>query len=270
MLSCPARRAPPFARAALIVALALPGAGCAEILQQLQTNNAQGTGVQPLPPHVNVASVRLVHAPSNQTLAAYYCTQVAPALVCGLFGPLPQPDDLRFRFDVDLDLTNPNGFPVPTVELLAAFTAYPQATGQQNLGAVCLSLCDDPTQCAQNGANACRSDQSDIRDANDFARATANFLVAVAEGQEHLENLRVRTIPANGQMRVTLHLELGADSVLALVRTLSNDAIQQLQRGQQPQFAIPYRVEGTVWINVEHFGRIAANVPAFEGTWNLQ
>jgi hypothetical protein len=250
--------------------MTLPGAGCATLLQNLEQEATTPGATRPVPPSVNVAGVRLVRAPSNQLLAAYYCTQVAPPFVCGLFGPLPQPSDLRFQFDIDLDLTNPNAFAVPTVELLAAFTAFPQASGQQNLGAVCLSLCDDPTQCTQNGPNACRSTASDIRGIDDFARATASFLVAVAEGQEQLDNLRVRTIPPNGQMRATLHLELAPDTVLSLIRTLSNDAIQQLQQGQQPRFTIPYRVEGTVWINVEHFGRIAANVPAFEGTWQLQ
>lgn len=262
-----------FSRSALVLLTvsALHSAGCATLLQDLENTTAQGASpTRPDPPRVTVAGVRLAHAPSNQTLAAYYCTQVAPPFVCGLFGPLPQMTDLRFQFAVDLELANPNAFPVPAVEVLAAFTAYPQATGQQNLGAVCLSLCDDPTQCPQNGPNACQSDQNDVHDANDFARAATGFLISVAEGQERLENLRVRTIPASGQIRATLHLELAPDAVLGLIRTLSDDAIQQLQHGQQPRFVIPYRVEGTVWITVEHFGRIAANVPGFEGTWALQ
>lgn len=225
---------------------------------------------RPSPPRVTVAGARLVQAPTNALLAGFYCAQVAPPLLCGLFGPVPQASDLLFRFDLDLDLANTSAVAMPAAEVLAAFTVYPNASGQQNLGAACLTLCADPAQCVQNAPGACHSDQADIRGVDDFVRASAGFLVAVAQGHDRLENLRVQTIPANGQIRAVVHLELGGAQVLGLIRALSTEAIGQVQRGQLPRFAIPYRVEGTVWVNVEHFGRIAATIPAFESTWILQ
>jgi hypothetical protein len=257
-------------RSPAVLLLACVLAGCPEAFPALETAANATQQNPPTPPTVAVAQVRLEHAPTNQMLAGYYCTQVAPAVVCGLIGPVPQQQDLQFVFAVDLDVTNTNAYDIPVVELLAAFTAFPDAQGQANLGAACLTFCDDPSNCPQNGPNACRSDQHDIRTLSDFAAATVGFLVAVAEGQESLSNLRVRTIPANGTTRATVRLRLDPNTVLSLLRTMSQDAITTIQSGRQPQFSIPYQFEGTVWINVEHFGRFAARIPPYRGTWNLQ
>jgi hypothetical protein len=259
---------------ALATLLLATAPGCAD-LQRLATTAldrstlSRGGIANPIPPRVTVADVRLTEAPTNEMLAAYYCAQVAGPFVCGLLGRVPAREEIRFVFAVDLDVRNANAFPLPLVEVLSAFTAYPQATGRQNLGAVCLSLCESG-DCPQNSAQACRSSQSDIRTMDDFARAAVGFLIAVADGRERFENLRVRTIAPNGQTRATIRLQLDADTVLSLVRTMSEQAIQQAQRGQQVQFAIPYQFEGTVWVNIEHFGRLAVAVPPVRGTWNLQ
>jgi hypothetical protein len=190
--------------------------------------------------------------------------------VCNLFVAVPAHDDLRFTFAIDLDVRNPNAIPIPVVEMLAAFTAFPAATGQQNLGAACLTFCADPNNCAQDAPNACHSDSRDIRSITDFAQAAARFLIAVADGEQRFDNLRLRTIPANGTARATVRLSLDVDTMLTVMRTLSQDAIQQITQGRIPAFAIPYRFEGTIWINVDNFGRFGASIPPYTGTWNLQ
>ena len=92
----------------------------------------------------------------------YFCTRVAPPIICQIFGQLPTREDLQFQFTTDLDFQNPNQIPLPLVEILAGFTVFPQAAGEHNLGAVCLNLCEDPSVCPP-ATDACRSDQRDIR-----------------------------------------------------------------------------------------------------------
>ncbi|MBL8680701.1 MAG: hypothetical protein JNK05_16095 [Myxococcales bacterium] len=258
-----------FALASL-AAVSLSSAGCAEFLSQLRAGQNSGLPVRaPEPPRVRVEQVRLTRAPRNEHIAMYFCTRVAPPIVCSIFGPIPTREDLQFQFTTDLDFENPNQIPLPLVEVLAGFTIFPEVTGEQNLGAVCLNLCEDPASCPP-AQNACRSDQRDIRTIDDFARATVNFLVGVATGQQRFENLRIRTLAPGAHTRTQVHLQLDPDAVLRVIEHVGNNAVQQAQRGQQVRFDIPYRFEGTVWLRVENFGRFAASVPPFTGTWQLE
>lgn len=254
-----------------LLALAPAASGCADLQRLASVLNDRNITqtARPLPPRVTVSNLRLSQAPDNAMLAAYYCSTVAPGFVCGVFGRVPTRDEIRFVFEVDLDFRNENSFPLPVVEVLSAFTAYPEATGQQNLGAVCLTLCESG-DCPQNGPDACRSSDRDIRSIEDFGRATANFLLNLASGQERIENLRIRTIPPNGQTRATIRLQLNPDVVLSLIRTLGGDTLSQIQQGRTPQFTIPYQFEGSLWVNIEHFGRLAVSIPTFRGSWTLR
>lgn len=255
---------------AALCALSLSSASCAEILNQLRSGQGNGLPVRaPDPPRVTVQQVRLTRAPRNEHIAMYFCARVAPPPLCQIFGPLPTREDLQFQFTTDLDFENPNQIPLPLVEILAAFTIFPQATGEQNLGAVCLNLCEDPNSCPP-AEGACRSDQRDIRTLNDFAGAAVNFLVGVATGQQRFENLRIRTLAPGAHTRSQVHLQLDPDAVLRVIEHVANNSVAQVQRGQQVRFDIPYRFEGTVWLRVENFGRFAASVPPFTGTWQLE
>lgn len=248
--------------------LSLGNASCAQLLSSLRAGQTPALRA-PDPPRVTVASVRLTRAPRNEQLAVYFCTRVAPPIICQIFGPIPSPQELQFQFTTDLDLQNPNSIPLPLVEILAGFTVFPQATGERNLGAVCLNLCEDPTSCPP-AQDACRSDQRDIRTLQDFAGASVNFLLAVATGQQRFENLRIRTLAPGQTTRTQVHLQLDPEAVLSVIEHMSTNVVQQTQRGQAARFEIPYRFEGTVWLRVENFGRFAASIPRFEGSWPLE
>lgn len=261
---------------ALVAASAL-GCGSAQqlagALGGLQGGAGGASPVRPNPPRLVSSNVRLAAAPTNQQLAAYYCAQTVnvPAIVspCRVFGAIPTRADIRFSFAVNLTLENTNQVPLPVAEALMAFTAYPQATGQQNLGALCVSI-DQEGAAPRANPTGCRERAGDIRTVEDFGRAAANFLFAVATGQEDPANVRVRTIPPGGRIDVTLTLGLDPETTLGLVRTMSEQAVQGLQRGQAPRFSIPYQFEGTVWVNVERFGRFAVAVPQVSGQFDLQ
>jgi len=176
---------------------------------------------------------------------------------------------LRFSFDLELDIDNPNQIALPLLQALVGFTAYP-GTASQNLGALCTSFCEDPTNCQQNAENACQSDDPEIRDVRSFSQAVAGFLMRAAAGQAQLEDLRVRTIPPGETLRVVLRLQVDSAQMLSLIERTGREAINQVRQGQQPRFVIPYSLEGTAWVAVEGLGRIGAGFGPITGEWALR
>jgi hypothetical protein len=271
-------------RAALI-ALALTSllvAGCAALRGArwpLATTRGgtQQDALRPSPPTVRLVETRLAHAPTNEQIGLHYCTVYASrspagafgAMACRAFGPLPTREDLQFRFQVEMDAANPGRVPLPMVEALVAFKAFPDSGDTANLGAVCLSLCEDPANCPQGRANACESNEPEIHDMDSFARAAVGFLVSVAVGQRRFEDLRIRTIQPNDHIRFVAELSLDIDQTLSLIERTVRGAVDGAQRGQTPNIQIPYEVEGSVFVEVENFGRFAASFPGVRGNWDL-
>ena len=233
-------------------------------------NTLGGPAIKPPdPPRIVVAEVRLARMPSKEMVAKYLCPQVAPGLLCQALGRAPTAAELAFVFEMRLDVTNVASIPLPMVEALTAFTAFPGAQGAQNLGAVCLSMCEDPATCPPPGADACQGGGPQIRTMNDFAGAAANFLLNVATGQASLDNLRIKTIPAGQTVQVIIQLQLDPIQLLSLVNRFAQDAMAQVKRAQVPSFTIPYAVEGSVWVKVEGFGKIAAAFGPYNNQWTL-
>lgn len=233
-----------------------------------QALQGQGTPV-PRAPRIVVAEVGLAGHPSAEIVARALCPQIAPVPVCLILGGAPSRAQLAITFAVQLDVTNENAIALPLVEALVAFTAFPGATGGQNLGAVCLSFCNDPATCPP-AADACTAGGPEIRTVNDFAAASAGFLLAVATGQERMENLKIRTLAPNATTRVTVSLMLDPMQVVTLLARLGTDAVAQVKRGRVPEFVIPWQVEGSAWVAVERLGKIAAGFGPVQGAWRIQ
>jgi len=245
---------------ALPVALVLLCSACATL------NQLEKSATAPTPPRITVAGAALVQAPSKEDLARALCPRVAPAAICGLLGA---PRTLDFVFDLQLDVANDNAVPLPIVEALAAFTAFPGGTSSQNLGAVCLTMCNDPQSCPPR-AGACATTGPSVKTMRDFAAASAGLLVAVASGQARLDDLRIKTIPAHGTARVTVELQLDPQQLVSLLATLAGDVVAEIKRGAQPAFAIPYRIEGSVWMDVQGFGKLAAPFGPYQASWEIR
>jgi len=264
-----------FALAALLMS------GCAALRSARRPVRGGGTAqdaiTPPTPPTLRLVETRLSHAPTNEQIGLHYCTVYASqspagafgALACRAFGPLPTREDLQFRFQAEMEAANPGRVPLPMVEALVAFKAFPDSGDSANLGAVCLSLCENPANCPQGGANACESTAPEIRDMDSFARAAVGFLVSVAVGQRRFEDLRIRTIQPNERIRFVAELSLDIDQTLSLIERTVRRAVDGAQRGQTPNIQIPYEVEGSVFVEVESFGRFAASFPAVAGNWDL-
>jgi hypothetical protein len=241
--------------------------GCPAVMKQL---GGPGGVQAPPPPRIVVAEVRLARMPSKENIARYLCPQVAPTpFLCQALGRSPTAAELAFVFELRLDVTNSASIPLPMVEALTAFTAFPAEQGAQNLGAVCLAMCDDPATCPPPGADACTGGGPSIKTKEDFAMAAASFLVNVAAGQASLDNLRIKTIPAGATTQVVIQLQLDPVQLLGLVNRFAQDAIAQVKRGKVPSFTIPYSVEGSVWVRVEGFGKLSAAFGPYANQWTL-
>lgn len=256
-------------RASLVGVVELVGlAGCPQL------SGVPGAPMAPPPvPEVQISQVTLESRPSNVQLAAFYCNEVAggglAAMACRVFGNIPSLRDLQFTFKVELAAKNPSPAPMPVVAAMVAFTAYPESTGGQNLGSVCVQMCEDPNQCPQ-AADACDSSDPKVHGMQDFAAAAAGFLVATALSGGPRDALRIPMVPAGGTVKFVAGLSLGIDQMLALMRRVGGDALAQIKSGKQPTFIIPWAIEGSVWVKIEGFGRIGAGFPRQLGTWNLQ
>lgn len=226
-------------------------------------------GLDVIAPDVSIAAVRLADAPSNKTMASYYCAQYLGPLICRVFGPVPDVDELGFAFDVELELDNPNPIPLPLVQSLFAFTAFPGEEKAANLGTACLSFCEDPEHCEQD-ASACVADDPQVRDARDFAEAASGFLYSVAAGERRFQDLRVRTVPPNDRTRVVVRLGIDPTQMVELIRGVAEGDIARIKRGELPSLAVPFRLEGTSWVAVEGFGRLAAPFGPTNGEWSLR
>ena len=238
------------------------------------TGMGTGTGGtqarRPDAPGVNVAEVRLTQMPDRQSLASYYCAEQIGPMICGLFlGAPPNESDIQFLFDLELQLSNRNPIPLPLVSALVGFTAFPGGPSDQNLGSVCMSFCEDPANCAQT-ADACSSDEPEIRTAQDFAMAAAGFLFSTALGQTNPQDLRVRTIPAGEEMRFIIRLGLEPRKMISMIKEATLNLRDTLRDRQIPEFTIPYQLEGSVWVNVENFGRFASGFGPYDNQWRLR
>jgi hypothetical protein len=244
--------------------------GCAQ-LQQVAGGGGGGPVAPgaPPPPKITVGQVRLAHAPTPEAIARWLCPQIAPSYVCMALGGRPSPEEVKFVFDVDLAAQNTAQVPLPLVEALVAFTIYPGGQGGQNLGALCVSMCEDPATCPQNAADACTGGGPTIKSMKDFEGAAANFLLNVATGNERLENLRVKTVPAGQTVHAVVRLELAPEKMMEVLGRLAQDVVSQIKSGRAPKFNIPWQVEGSAWVRVEGFGKIGAAFGPTQGTWDI-
>ena len=226
-----------------------------------------GKKFKPQPPTASVHAAVLATHPKEKQVVRYLCPKVAPSLACRLLGAQVNVEDLRFAFDFEIDIHNPNSIPIPMVELAASFTAYPEMKNANNLGSVCLKLCPEGQSCQSDGGGCESGDE--LRNTADYANAAANFLIGVATGANGVDNLRVRMLEAKQSTRVVVRFELRPEQILGLVENASSDLLKKAVSGKSIDIAIPFAIQGTAYLNIEGFGRMAVDVPRFDSEWEL-
>ena len=105
---------------------------------------------------------------------------------------------------------------------------------------------------------------------DDYALATAGFLANVALGNTSVSDIKVRTIPAKGLANIKVRLELDPVAMLSLMKNVSGDSMSSVKKGKVPSFSVPYMLEGTVWVDIQSFGRIAASFGPHTSEWKLR
>jgi hypothetical protein len=270
---------PSLAAISLWVACAVAATSCATF--NLGALGAPGSlPIQLTPPKVTFAGATLVQAPSSRAYAAYYCPDLINApfgtsgLVCQqFFGPRPPASAMQVAFDLHFHIANPNQVPVPLASALAAATVFPTA-GNEKLGALCISLCPpDVAGCAGGPATgACEASSRDVRSMADFVDKSLPALlistgVALANGQT--PSFTLPPITAASEIDVTVRYAFGPEQLLAILRDLAAQSVNELKKGQLPTFTIPYRLEGTVFFDAGSLGRFAVGWGPVTGTWQL-
>jgi hypothetical protein len=249
--------------------------GCAEL-------GLPAPGVSPgniQPPALTFETATLARAPSAAQLAAYYCPDVVTgplgsggAICQGLFGGRPDQAVMAVDFDAHFKVSNPNQVPLPLSSLLAAVTVFPTA-GNQRLGAACVSFCSpDMPGCASGpSANACQASAHDIHSLSDYAASAAPLLVVagLTGSAGSVPSLLAPKVTAGGDLEVVARMSLQPSELLAVMRTLANQSVDQLKQGRSPTFVIPYRMEGTFWFDAGAVGRVAVPWGPAEGTFTL-
>jgi hypothetical protein len=258
-----------------LLALAAAGLSCAQL-------GLPGPGALPgnvQPPALAFQGVTLARAPAAAQLAAYYCPDVVSAplgsagVICqGLFGGRPDPAAMAIDFDVHFKITNPNQIPLPLSSLLAAVTVFPAASNQR-LGAACVGFCaPEATGCASGpDPNACQASSRDIHSMSDYAAAAAPLLVVagLSGSANQLPSLLAPKVAAGADLDVVARMSLQPSELLAVMRQLASQSVDELKRGHAPTFVIPYRLEGTVWFDAGAVGRVAVPWGPTEGTFTL-
>jgi hypothetical protein len=177
---------------------------------------------------------------------------------------------MRVSFDLRFRVHNPNNFPVPLAEILAAATVFPERT-QQSLGAVCVKLCAEGDATCTGGPDpdGCRASENDIRSLDDFQQAAQDFLLAqgLALLQGQPPSFVAPKIATTGDLTVVVRYSFGPVALLETLKQVAKQAVDQLKKGQSVTFHIPYRLEGTVWVDAGSFGRVAVSFGPASGTW---
>lgn len=260
-----------------MVVCAVAGIGAGSCIP-LQNFGPGGIGPGIKPPSVTFAGATLAGAPTPQLLAAYYCPELVSVplggatLLCqGLFGPRPPLSAMAVVFDARFRIANPNEIPLPLASLLVGVTLFPGA-GNQQTGAACLRLCPGgPGTCTTDDAGACQASSRDIRSLSDFAAATAGLVIAeglaAAAGQP--PSFTAPTVSAAAELEVSARFTLAPAQLVGVLRQLAELSTGELRAGRAPSFAIPYRLEGTVWFDAGSLGRVAIPWGPASGVWTL-
>lgn len=251
---------------------------------ELLNQAAQAGGTDALKPQLALGEISLTASPTATDVAAWYCPDIIPDVIgvpshvlCAAIphiGPKPPEHRMQFHFEIKYLLDNPNNFPVPTTEILAAIEVF-KGRDAAELGAVCVTLCnpDDFACNGEPGANDCKDDINDIETIDDLKQAAVIALITLATDAAtgNVENRLRREIPAGAKnFEVNVRFSLGLNAMIDIMRTFVDQFVESMYKGGAIAFEIPVSVRGTLWFEVPYLGRIALPYGPLEDTWVLE
>lgn len=251
----------------MVLGMGLLGAtGCSELSKAVGSVKV---------PSVAMNRVDLLDAPTVRQSAAWACYEWLDNTTCQLagFDDKPTKAQMRFAFDLVLDLTNENDdIPIPLVELLLGLTAV----DTENLGAVCVTFCDpDDTECVptRNAEGACEVDEetTEVKSASDLI-PTVDELVDLAEEviDGDFDNGDFRVIEPQQTMESHLQFDMNVETVFNIGTAIFTQAMEDYIAGDTVKINVPYTVEGTAFFDVPSMGRYAAGFGPFEDKFKIE
>ncbi len=240
-------------------------------------------------PILELESVSLVESPSETQLASYYChdqlSDYYDRLVCeaGLdLGPAPSmdpnaPNGMRFTFDVVFDVTNPNTFPIPVVELFVQTKIYPGKV-EHDAGSLCVTFCDPESEdCDPHADGGCPVDELPEGELGFEVdpNALVDGLIDLVNGDDPSDawygNQWIKTIPAGGSTELHIGLTLSTEAMIAILEdaVFQDENWRSLSAGKIPDVVIPYTIGGVLWFDVGKLGRVWVKFGPMEGAWDV-
>lgn len=248
--------------AALALVAGLTSAGCDALVSSLKL------------PTAGLQRVDLVNAPTVDQSLAWACHTWFGSSTCSLLGWSSMPSDaaMQFSFDIVFDLYNPNeSVPIPLVELLLGIMVFEE----QNLGAICVSFCDEEdTACVPsiNAEGACEAEAADdVKSVNDIV-PTVEDLLSLAESVAAGDTLNgnIRLLEPLTNMEGHIQFDLSPDTMMGLGENMLNDAVNDVVDGRNVEINVPYAVEGSVFFDIPEQGKRAIGFGPFDDEWALE
>lgn len=240
----------------LVVLCALVSlAGC-DVLHSMHSDHTGQHGAAPSPPTATFAPVEVSLGPTGAQLAAHFCPRVAAttpldadaSAACRANGPAPALDDLAARLHVESIVESRSMVRSRIESALLVLTLYPGTGAQQVVGAVCLTFCDEGASTCPQTDEACRSSSGDAIELADVAPAHG-FLTSVAVAEERVADLHVLELAPHGTVTLAFDVALDPRQLLDAVFASDTAGLDAIRAGQAPTFAIPYALEGTLWLD---------------------
>ena len=247
---------------ALVIGAAAPLGGC-ELL------GGALTGEVPVV-ELSENQALLVDPPDLLALGKYLCAKALPfpaSELCIALGPPPTKEELQFRLQLVFRIDNPNGFPVPTTELMVGLHVYPDQTFGE-LGAICVTFCEaGADNCPIPPEGACVHRAEDIDSVEEFIQAAVVGGIDLATdalgGQPIGERLGLYTVPSGGDLELKVTLAIGIDPMLKLLEHTAATYLYDLIENQSTKLDIPYAVAGRLWFDIPYLGRVTVGFGPF-------
>jgi hypothetical protein len=228
------------------------------------------TGQQHAPPAAPTATATsaLTEHPTPEQLTAHYCAALATegslgraaTAACRGLGAAPATADLAFRSRVALALASSNPVSVTVTSVLLRVTTFPDASEAPSAATICITLCSPH-------ASSCPQDPHGCDGAGEASQEW--LTVPALADHRYFHELEQIVLRPHADATLAVTLAIASEPLLALVQRADGAAMDAVRTGHAPTYAIPYAIEGTLWIASGTSTTASAEIPRVTGTWDV-
>jgi hypothetical protein len=233
------------------------------------------------PPRATLREVALSEHPSARQLEAALCPRVlregpprpgeTTETCMQLVGPAPS-EGLSLTFDLDLVVENQNYVAMPLSEVLVGVNLFPDDPAPWE-GVSCLALCpaDNPFCWVESDKHPCEGARRGVPAEGDYAGAHPDLVYAkgvllTRGAQPRREQLLV---PARSKVPITARFSLVPGAIVEVLTARARERGADLRQGKPLPLAIPYEIDGAVYVTSPSGQRLGQSFGPVHGTWSL-